>query len=152
MADNTQEILKQFGDQLVIDLQRATPKASGETARSIHVEFTNTGFIIKGGSQIEALIDGRKPTSQGAVKGSPTLQEEILDWIRARSITPRESSMSQISLSWAISKSIHKNGYKGKGDIYSQILTKSRLASLTKTLIKSEALAIQSNVIKQFRS
>ena len=153
--DNSGKIIEQFGISLTADIKKAIPSASGKTADSVNVEYKKdkkgkiTGFVIRGGSQIGALIDGRKPTSSGAKKGNPTLQQSILEWIKARSIKPKEASMSEVSLSWAISKSIHKKGYRGKGNIFADVITKSRFDSLTKTLISSKTAAIQSDVIKE---
>ena len=151
MAKDSKNIIKRFGDKLVIDIQKAIPKATGETADSVYIEFTKSGFIIRGGAQIDAIIDGRKPTSAGAKKSNPTLQQSVLKWIKAKGIRPKETSMSDISLSWVISNSIHKNGYKGKGNIFKTVFTASRFSSLTESLIKNKAIAIQSNVIKEFK-
>jgi hypothetical protein len=150
MAEESKDIIKQFGNNLLKDMKAAVPSATGKTRDSLNIEFTKTGFIIRGGAQIGAIIDGRKPTKQGAKKGNPTLRDEILEWIKAKSIQPRESSMSQETLAFLISRSIHKNGYPGKGNIFKSVITASRIASLTETLITNEALAIQSNLIKEF--
>ena len=151
MAEDSKQIIKQFGNKLTEDIKRAIPKGTGETAESVNIEFTKSGFIIRGGAQIGAIIDGRKPTSAGAKKGNPTVQESVLKWIKAKGITPRESSMSDVSLSWAMANSIHKNGFKGRGNIFAKVITKQRIASLTETLISNEAIAIQSKVIKEFK-
>lgn len=150
MADNTKDIIKQFGLKLTEDIRKAIPRGTGATAASVYIEFTKTGFIIRGGAQIGAIIDGRKPTSAGAKKGNPTVRESVLKWIKAKGIRPRESSMTQETLAFLISRSIHKNGYKGKGNIFKNVITASRISSLTETLIRNEALAIQSSIIKEF--
>jgi hypothetical protein len=152
---NSSEIIKQFGVSLTDDIKKAIPKGTGATADSVNIEYKKgkdgkiTGFTIRGAAQIDAIIDGRKPTSAGATKGNPTVQQSVLEWIRAKGITPREASMTDVSLSWAISKSIHKKGYRGKGNIFADVITKSRFDSLTKTLIQSKTAAIQSDVIKE---
>jgi hypothetical protein len=155
--DNSSEIIKEFGNSLTADIKKAIPKGTGATADSVNIEYTKdkkgniTGFIIRGGAQIGAIIDGRKPTKAGAKKGNPTVQQSVLAWIKAKGIRPKEASMNEVSLSWAISKSIHKKGYRGKGNIFADVITKSRIDSLTKTLIKSKTLAIQSDVIKEIK-
>lgn len=151
MADNTKEIIKQFAEKLTEDIKAAIPVATGETRDSVKMELTKTGFIIRGGAQIGAIIDGRKPTSTGAKKGNPTLREMVLKWIKAKNIRPKESGMSQETLAFLIARSIHKNGYKGRGNIFKNVITQSRIASLTETLIRNEALAIQSNILKEFK-
>ena len=150
MADNSKDIIKQFGNNLLKDMKAAVPSATGKTRDSLNIEFTKTGFIIIGGAQIGAIIDGRKPTSAGAKKGNPTVRESILEWIKAKGIQPKESGMSQETLAFIISRSIHKNGYPGKGNIFKSVITASRISSLTETLIRNETLLIQSNLIKEF--
>ena len=144
-------IVTTFGEALVRDLKDATPKASGATADSIRLEVTSNGFIVYGGEQIEVLMEGRGPTKAGAAKGNPTVQEQIFDWIKARSITPKETTMSQLSLSWAISRSIHQKGFKGKGDFYSDILTDKRFGTLIASLLEQKAISLQSTLVKQFK-
>lgn len=151
MSKETDEILKQFAEQLEKDLKAKVPVASGKTRDSIHTVFEKKGFTIFGGAQISAIIDGRKPTKRGAKKGTPTLQQLILMWIRERSIRPRESNMSLKSLSWAMANSIHMNGYRGQGNIFETVLTKSRFNSLTKSLLKQRTVEIKSDVVKEIK-
>lgn len=152
MSKRSEEIIKQFGNDLVRDIKKAIPVATGRTRDSVRIEFRKNGFDIYVGAQVGAIINGRKPTSPGAVAGTPTLQQEILQWMRAKSITPRESNMTIESLSWAISKSIHQKGYPGKGNIFKDVLTKSRLDALTKALFKDKLLSIDSDIIKDIKA
>lgn len=151
LTKTAKDKIRSFGDALVKDLKEATPSASGATADSIRLEITSNGFIIWGASHIEQLMDGRGPTSAGATKGNPTVQEQIFDWIRSRSITPKEKSMTQLQLSWAISTSIHKNGFKGKGNFYADVLTDKRFDGLIGSLLSQKALSLQSSIIKQMK-
>lgn len=154
--NNSDKIIQDFGLSLTDDIRKAIPKASGSTAESVNIKFNKdkqgniSGFIIRGAAQIDALINGRKPTKAGAKKGNPTLQQAILSWIKAKGITPKDSKMSDISLSWAISKSIHKKGYKGKGNIFADVINKQRFQSLTDTLIEQKTVALTSSVLKEF--
>jgi len=147
----SKEIIKQFGDKLVKDIKKALPKASGKTAASVVIDFQDNGFTISGNSSIGALINGRKPTSSGAKKGSPTLQESIYEWVQTMSIQPREKSMTQLQLSWAISNSIHKKGTKGHPDLLSNELSTNRFDSLAKTLLEEQSTVISSQVLNQFK-
>ena len=151
---NSNEIIKQFGDSLTKDLKSSIPKATGATANSVRIEYKTskgkiTGFNIWGFESIGALINGRKPTGSGASKGNPTLQQSLLIWIKAKGITPNDTNMTQVSLSWAISKSIHKNGYKANQKV-ADVFSKIRLKSFANTLVDSESIEIQSKVIKEF--
>lgn len=147
----SKEIIKQFGDKLVSDIKKALPKASGKTAASVVIDFQDDGFTISGNASIGALINGRKPTSSGAKKGSPTLQESILEWIQALSIQPREQSMTQLQLSWAISNSIHRKGTKGHPGLLEHELSPNRFDSLTKTLLDEQTTVISSQILKQWQ-
>lgn len=148
MSENSEEIINQFGEDLAKDMKEAIPKATGRTRDSVRLESREKGFDIFGGAQIGAIIDGRGPTSSRASRGEKTLQQSILEYIQALSIQPREPSMTQEQLSWAMSNSIHKKGYRGKGNIFENVLTKNRIDSLTKTLLKDQLVSIQSDVIK----
>ena len=143
--------IKTFGEALVNKLQAALPRATGSTANSIRLEVTQTGFIIYGAEHIDNIFFGRKPTSAGAKKGNPTVQEMIYEWIKAKSIAPKESSMSQEALSWAISKSIHKKGYKGKGDLFKDILKPKNFSSLADELLNIETINLQRSIRKQIK-
>jgi len=88
---------------------------------------------------ISVLWNGRKPTSFGAKKGNPTLQNSILDWINKKGISGKANKDGNVptseQLSWAISKSIHLHGTKlyqqgGKQNIFDTILTSNRIDNL----------------------
>jgi hypothetical protein len=145
--DNTEEIINQFAEELLREYKAAVPVASGKTRDSLRIETRPTGFTMYGGAQISALINGRKPTSSGASSSGETLQQAILGWIKAKSISPRDG-ISQVSLSWAISKSIHRDGIKPKGNFFEGILTKSRIDSLTKTILTDVQPVLLSDIIK----
>ncbi len=136
---NNQEIFKQFTDTIIPELQ----KVSGRFASSIESEYTEDTLTISASPFIRVLIDGRKPTSQNARKGSPTLQQIIRKWIDEKGISPRAKANGVIptkdQLSWAISKSIHVNGtllwQRGGGNnIFDSILTSQRINNLLNLL------------------
>ncbi|HRP59984.1 MAG TPA: hypothetical protein PK833_06810 [Vicingus sp.] len=147
----SKEIIKQFGDRLVDDVKKALPKVSGNTAASVKIDYTDDGFTITGNASIGALVNGRKPTKSGAKKGSPTLQESILEWVQALSIQPREESMTQLQLSWAISNSIHRKGTIGRPDMFDDVLNSNRFDSLAKTLLNEQTTVISSQILKQWQ-
>lgn len=147
----SKEIIKQFGDKLVSDIKKALPKASGKTAASVVIDFQDDGFTISGNASIGALVNGRKPTKSGAKKGSPTLQESILEWIEVMSIKPREENMTQLQLSWAISNSIHRKGTKGHPGLLEHELSPNRFDSLAKTLLDEQTTVISSQILNQWQ-
>lgn len=121
------EIFQRFIDEVEPQLKQVV----GSFAPTIESEVKDYSFTIYASPYIRVLIDGRKPTREGAAKGNPTLQMVILDWIRRKSIQPDKPNMTQEGLSWAISKSIHKRGtllyQRGGGNrIFDNILTVDR--------------------------
>ena len=120
--------LKEIFQRFIDEVEPQIKQVVGSFAPTIESEVKDYSFTIYASPYIRVLIDGRKPTREGASKGNPTLQETILDWIRRKSIQPDKPNMTQESLSWAISKSIHKRGtllyQRGGGNrIFDNILT-----------------------------
>lgn len=120
--------LKEIFQRFIDEVEPQIKQVVGSFAPTVESEVKDYSFTIYASPYIRVLIDGRKPTSQGATKGNPTLQMVILDWIRRKSIQPDKPNMTQESLSWAISKSIHKRGtllyQRGGGNrIFDNILT-----------------------------
>lgn len=142
-----EDIFKKIGDEIIVEMKTALPKVSGKTANSLELKVTPTSLEIWGDKTIGAIIEGRKPTKAGAKQtGEKTVQQSVLEWIKLKGITPKESSMSQESLSWAISKSIHKNGYKGKPDLFKNIVNKSKIDSISEMVLNSQIEAT-SNIL-----
>jgi hypothetical protein len=135
MAKTDQEILQQFVDKIVPEVQVAVKRF----APSISSEVTPTSATIYGSPFIQTLIDGRPPTSPNAQKGSPTLQQALLQWINTKGIQPTPNDKGVIptleQMSWAMSQSIHKKGdllYQrgGGNNIFENIFTDARIQSL----------------------
>ena len=135
MALTDKEILQQFASALVPQIK----KVSKRFAPSVASEVTDKTMVISASPYIMTLVDGRAPTSSGAKKGNPTLQQIIRAWIDTKSISPRPNANGKIptleQLSWAISKSIHKKGdllYQrgGGNNIFDAIITQSRIDAL----------------------
>ena len=78
MAKGDKEILQQFVDKLVPEVQEVTKRF----APTISSEVTDTSATIYGSKYIQTLIDGRPPTSSNPVIGERSLQEIILEWIQ----------------------------------------------------------------------
>lgn len=120
--------LKEIFQRFIDEVEPQIKQVVGSFAPTIESELKDYSFTIYASPYIRVLIDGRKPTREGAAKGNPTLQMVILDWIRRKSIQPDKPNMTQEGLSWAISKSIHKRGtllyQRGGGNrIFDNILT-----------------------------
>lgn len=146
-----EELLQQFAEILVGDVKavakRFAPTVIGET--------TDKSVAVKASPYISTLIDGRRPTRPNAPKGNPTLREAIYDWIVTNNIQGRDG-ITQESLSWAISQSIHRYGDRlyqrgGGNDIFASVLTQSRLDSFA-NLVGDKALkAVTETAIKNLK-
>lgn len=148
-----EQIIQELMDRLVKEVKYSLPIATGRTAKSVHgvQDKDGMGFQILGGLQIGALINGRKPTSSGAKKGSPSLQEAILEWIEAKSIQPKETSMTQLQLSWAISQSIHRHGTEGNPHLFDDVFNGNSIREAGKKLLVQRSHQIKSDILKQFK-
>lgn len=149
--DQREELLKQFGSILVEEIKPLAKRFSD----SVVAETTNKSLAIKASKYISTLVDGRRPTSAGALKGSPTLQEILLDWIKANSITPRESNMSQLALSWAMATSMHHYGDRlyqqgGGRNIFAEVLNENRFTSFASMVGDQEKRVIAESAFKKF--
>jgi hypothetical protein len=147
--DTRGELLKQFGEILVADM---IPLAK-RFAPTIAAENTDVSLEIKASPYISTLIDGRRPTSPLAKKGDPTLQEILLAWILERNITPREPTMTQTALSWAMANSMHTHGDKlyqmgGGRDIFAEVLNTNRINSLAGLLADRDQRIIAETTLK----
>lgn len=131
------DILRAFGQQLVDQLKANTPHRTGRTASQIEMVVTDFALQIFGPAYIGVFETGRGP-STGRSSGSPTLQEQILDWIEAAGIQPRPNkngkTPTDIQLSWAIANSIHTKGDKlyqslggGKTDYFDSVFNEQAL-------------------------
>ncbi|MES2397937.1 MAG: hypothetical protein V4549_18135 [Bacteroidota bacterium] len=149
-------ILEQFAEALKSDV-KAVSKGFAPTIESI---VTESSLSIVGSPYISVLINGRAPTKSGTKKGSPTLQEVIYSWIQKHGIEPRAKkegdTMTQLSLSYAISNSIHRHGtllYQrgGGNNIFDTIINKSRIDSFTNSIGAALTSSLSSEVLKDFK-
>jgi hypothetical protein len=150
-----QEILQQFVDKLVPEVQGVTKRF----APTISSEVTPTSATIYGSKYIQTLIDGRPPTSSNPVIGPKSLQEILLEWIGTKGIQPNANASGVIptveQLSWAMASSMHKKGDRlyqqgGGNNIFENIFTTDRIQSLLSLFEKNYINDVESIVkIKQ---
>jgi hypothetical protein len=102
--------------------------------------------------QIGAAEYGRKPTSAGAEKGSPTLFEAIKEWAQIRGIVTNINDRKQLGIVYAITKHIHKNGWKTKLDRpLSSVTDNLDLDAILKPLVVFQVSQFESGIIKELR-
>lgn len=158
----TREILDQFVSGIVPELKQVAGNSFGAT---IDANVTDSGFEIYGSPYISVLVDGRGPTSKSPKIGSVSLRDRILIWIDQKSIAARPDengkTISSESLSWAITKSIHKKGTllfqrssKGEGgnNIFDTIITNDRLDALANVIGDNYRLEVEETILREFKN
>lgn len=157
---NGVEIMSQFGKVLLQDLKDNTPGSVQDELKL--EEVSDNGFKITGPYWIGVFEKGRGPTRSGAKRGSPTLQEQILNWIESKGIKGEakdgKKAPDSTQLSWAISNYIHKHGNKlyrelngGKTDYFDSVFTPDRLNAFSKVYGDKFLTAMSSQIIDQFK-
>lgn len=112
--------LEEFADEVIAEIQeniktnpvyRGKPAyASGETSASLKRDWQGDTLIISGAGHIFTLEFGRKPTINASKGIGETLQKRIRNWMDDKDVATSETPQKRNSISWAISKNIHKEG------------------------------------------
>ena len=153
---NTQEILKQYSDNLVTEIKEAIPKVTGKTAESVAAHVYKDGFYIDANASLVTLIDGRRPTGEGAAEGDPKLYDIILEWIGNKGIVP-DGDMSEETLAFLITRSIHRHGTRlyqmgGGNNLFKEVINDSKIDLLVAMLAENKTIEVSSDIIKQFKA
>lgn len=91
-----------------------------------------------------AYLAGRGPTKKGN-DGGPTLQDNLLIWIKARGIKPIQQNMSLSTLAYFMAQKIHEKGTDPRRErrVFEEVLTPQRIQ---KILDKVGALNVETFV------
>ena len=95
--------------------------ASGQLkdfAYEVKVEPTKLTVLYKLPKYWKCVENGRPPSLKHK---PPALQPAILQWIRDKNITP-PMGMTEEQFSWAITNSIHEDGYPGRSILYKHLI------------------------------
>lgn len=109
------EVVQGLKEDLAESLKTNGRYASGRTEEQIIPSATDHSAQLDAPGWIYALQDGRKPTSEGATAGSPTLFEAIKEWCAYKGIDQK--------LAYPITKKIHEEGYAGTPGIIDEPLS-----------------------------
>lgn len=159
MAEVTdKEIAEQFlgsvKSEIVMRHLRLGQKATGQTIESLRVRATDVGGVLVGAAHIFALDRGRGPTRGGSGSGK-SLQQRIYDWLGfSKYGLSYTDDKERISLSWAISKVIHKRGTQifrqGGSGLLANLVTAARLKALTGAFGEKKRLQFTSEILRVF--
>lgn len=151
-----QELLKKLGDSLVVQFRKNIEpvKASGRTAASIHTVVPDDYTVeVWANRSIGALEYGRKPTSSGASKGNPTLFEQIKEWAKIRGIITNINDREQLGIVYAITRKIHREGWKSRlNKPLSSVTDSIDLDLLLREIINDQVNVFESGVIKELQT
>jgi len=149
-----QEILKKLGESLVLQVRKNIEpmKASGRTSNSVHAVATDNRVDVLAFESIGTAEYGRKPTGSGATRGNPTLFEQIKEWAQIRGIVNNINDRKQLGIVYAITKKIHKEGWKTKlVKPLSSVVDNLDLDALLRELFAYEAAVLESEIIKELK-
>jgi hypothetical protein len=127
-------IFSNFAETVIPKLK----EVAGRFGNSIEYKADDNVLIIWGSPFISVLWKGRRPTTSGAKKGNPTLQQIIRKWIDEKGIVPY-NEISRDSLAFLITRSIHQKGtllYQqgGKENPFNKVLTDESINNLLSLL------------------
>lgn len=125
MYENTVKALETYGDIFIkkykASLEKNGRRATGNLLNSIvanvRVGDNNIQVILSLADYYQWIEDGRPPTTGS---GDGRLEAEILEWIKAKPILPREQNgklPTEQQLAFLIARKIHREGFKGTHDL-----------------------------------
>ena len=123
------DIIKEEIDSILVDIievyEQSGRKASGEFEKGLEAVYEPNKGTIKG----FVYLAGRGKTKKKGKAGEPTVQQNILEWLKTRGIRPIEKKMKLSSLAYLIARKIHKQGTKRSEwlRVYEQVITPERI-------------------------
>ena len=128
----TDEIIKEEIDAILSDIltiyEQSGRKASGQFEEGLEAVYSPFSATIKG----YIYLAGRGKTKKKGKPGEPTVQQQILKWLKIKGIRSIEKNISQKSLAFLIARKIHEKGTKRSEwlKIYEQVITPERINSI----------------------
>ena len=126
------KIIKEEIESILADIltvyNNSGRRASGEFEEGLEAIYEPYKATIKG----YLYLAGRGKTKKKGKAGEPTVQEQILTWLKVRGIKPIKEKTSLKSLAFLIARKIHKEGTKRSSwlKIYEQVITPERINSI----------------------
>jgi hypothetical protein len=126
------EIIKEEIDAILSDIldvyEKSGRKASGQFAEGLEAVYEPNKGTIKG----YVYLAGRGKTKKKGKPGEPTVQQQILKWLKVKGITAIEKNITQKSLAFLIARKIHEEGTKRSEwlKIYEEVITPERINSI----------------------
>lgn len=126
------EIIKEEIDAILVDIidvyNKSGRRASGEFEKGLEAVYEHNKGTIRG----FVYLAGRGATKKKGKAGEPTLQDQILSWLKTKGIRPLNKKMKLRSLAYLIARKIHKEGTKRSEwlKVYEEVITPERIDSI----------------------
>lgn len=126
------EIIKEEIDAILVDIidvyNKSGRRASGEFEKGLEAVYKHNKGTIRG----FVYLAGRGATKKKGKAGEPTLQDQILSWLKIKGIRPLKKKMKLRSLAFLIARKIHKQGTKRSEwlKVYEEVITPERIDSI----------------------
>ena len=125
----TDEVIKEEIESILDDIIKvynsSGRKASGQFEEGLEAVYEPNKATIKG----FVYLAGRGKTKKKGKPGEPTVQQQILKWLKVKGIRPIKDNISINSLAYLIARKIHEKGTKRSEwlKIYEQVITPQRI-------------------------
>lgn len=130
------ELLDGIRDAYIKDQSAKGIRSSGKSAASLHNVITPTSGSLVGAKYFYQQMFGRKPGKFPPI-------DDILDWIRSKGISPRDSKTTERQLAFLFARKIAQSG--------TNIFQRKSEGLDVKEEIKNLLLKFRKDVVKDFR-
>jgi len=134
------QLVNDIRTDIVTSMKQAGRFASGNTIDKMVIVPSDHKVQLVAPGYVDILERGRGPTDPNAAAGDPTLLTRIQAWCNDKGIDPKAA--------YAITKSIHKYGYKGKPGLLTDPLSQSNISIHTQAAAKNLAALIINSTLK----
>ena len=127
-----QEEIQSILDDIIKVYEESGRKASGQFEEGLEAVYEPNKATIRG----FVYLAGRGRTKKKGKPGEPTVQEQILKWLKTRGIKPIEENMKLSSLAYLIARKIHEEGTNREQwlRIYEQVITPQRIQKIIRRI------------------
>jgi len=158
-TEENEQFAETLVSEMVSNLTRSGRRVTGKTIDSIKQSVSRTGFIIYAAHHILTLDTGRRPT-KSTTKGTPSLRDILLQWIKDRGIVPKVPDGKAIKdyhyrgLAYVMARKIHNEGnliwrtQRPTGDILN-VLSEKRIDAYIGTFSRKFMDSIRSELIAE---
>lgn len=156
MSSEDLDLLKVEIGLIVEDVKKAYrasgKRVTGNFEDGVEVVYSSNDSGVKGTIKGFTYLAGRGKTKNSSA-GTPTLKEQILDWLKDRGIRPIEPKMSLKALAFVISRKIHREGTDSKRhlQVYEDVITQERIFDIIDKFAKINVNRIVNEITAELK-